>query len=461
MIARSPHAILTVLALAIALAVGWLGLRYSTAIDVTANQRHGLTAGTRAALTDFDGPIDILAVLPPQPGTRRAVEALVQQYRDLKPDIALTFLNPDTDPARARALGAAPGGELILTAAGREQRLQRLDERSLTGAIRKLGREGTRQLAFVTGHGERSPQAIGNDDWSIVAERLAAIGFQARDYSFVTEPVVPDEIDVLVIAAPQSPFFPGEIASVMRYVANGGNLLWLIETPTAYPAATESADASTPSLGSAVASGPGLSALASELGIVTEPGRVIDTASQALNAEAPDFVLLGAHPAHPITAGLAAPLLLPQARALAVTPLAGQTTLPLLVTPESSWTETGELAGEVRFDADTDEVSGPLILGVTLERRIGAQMQRIAVLGDADLGSSQFVGNGGNAAFVEQLFTWLSGDDDALAFTTTPAPDGTLELGRRAIVVLSVVCLIGLPMLLLCVAGAVRVAMRR
>jgi len=493
------HVWQSLVVVALAVALGWLGLRFSAGVDLTANQRHGLSEGTRAALaalTELGEPVEIVAVLGPDPAVRDAVRELVARYRDLSPDLSLRFVNPDTDPAAARALQAAPGGELILRTAGREQRLQRLDERALTGALRKLTREGALQIAFTTGHGERDPAASTDDDWQLIAERLAGIGLTSRRFSFVTEPRVPDDVDVLVIAAPRTPWLPGEVTGLIEHVRKGGNLLWLIETPVAYPAGA-AADSPT-------STGPGLSALASELGVITEPGRVIDTASQALVDGGPDFVVLGAHPDHPVTRALGSPLLLPQARALAVTPLAGQQTLPLLATPESSWTETGALAGEVAFDAADGEVAGPLLLGVTIERDLGtlavspraqtaapadapadasadasadapadapadasaaasagAASQRIAVIGDADLGSSRFVGNGGNAAFLESLMVWLAGDDRALAFVTVPAPDASLTLSSRTIVVLSVLCLVVVPLALLMVAAGVRIAMRR
>jgi len=444
------HLWLSLLVVALALALGWLGLRFSTGIDLTANQRHGLTDGTRSALAALDGPVEIIAVLGPDPGVRDAVRQLVDRYVELKPDLSLRFINPDTDPAAARELDAAPGGELIVTGGAREQRLQRLDERALTGALRKLAREGALQVAFVIGHGERDPTRSTDDDWQVIAERLDTVGVESRAYSFVTEPRVPEDIDVLVIAAPTRDWLPGEVAGVLEHVRRGGNLLWLIESPIAYPSAQAGDDAAR----------PGLSALASELGVVTEPGLVIDTASQSLVQDGAAFVVLGAHPEHPITRSLGAPLLLPQARALAVTPLAGQTTLPLLATPESSWTEIGELAGEVAFDAADGEVAGPLVLGVTIESTPPGT-QRVAVIGDADFGASRFVGNGANAAFVEALLVWLSGEDQALDFVTAAAPDARLELSPRVIVVLSVISLVALPLLLLGTALGVRLMMRR
>ena len=196
--------------------------------------------------------------------------------------------------------------------------------------------------------------------------------------------------------------------------------------------------------------------IADNLGVTTLPGTVIDTASQVLDAASPDFVLLDRFPAHPITSALRKPVLLPQASALAVTPLAGQTTLPLMQTPESSWTETSELSGAIAFDSNTAEVKGPLLLGITIERELPEGNQRFAVIGDADLGASQFVGNGGNQAFLETLFLWLTGDVDALDFVTQRAPDSEVSLSNNAAIALTAVYLAGLPLAFLLIAVLVR-----
>jgi len=436
---RAVHVALGALAVGIALLLGWFGSQADRTVDVTANARHSLSTTSVQAARALNVPVELIAVLRPDPAQRDALEALVERFAAIKPDLVLEIVNPDTDPARARALEAAPGGELILRAGDREQRLQGLSERTLAGALRRLGQEGEREIVFVTGHDERRPTGPADADWGELAERLANGGLVARETSLVTDPRLPDSVDVVVIAGPRRPFFPGEIASLVEHVRGGGNLLWLTEVPTGG------------------ASGPGLDALAIELGIETLDGAVVDTASQALDLGAPDFVVLDRFPAHPVTAALSSPVLLPQARALGVIPLAGQTLLPLLQTPEASWTETGALEGAVAFDEGGDEVSGPLVLGVTIERDGGDGSQRIAVIGDADFAASRFLGNGSNAAFAESLLLWLAGDDTALDFVVRPAPDAELVLGARAIVVLGGVLLVGVPLVLLLVAGLVRV----
>ena len=429
------HSILSILIISIALALIWITSRISISHDFTANKRHALSEQTVNAVKALQGPVDITAVVGPSATQRDTLIELVSRYQLHNPLINLTFINPETDPERARQLNAAAGGELIVNGMGREQRLQSVSERTLTGALRQLNREGERNIAFVTGHEERSPTLPGPSNWTTLSSRLSSIGLNSNELSLVTHPRIAEDTDVLVIADPRRPYFPGELAGLLEYINLGGSLLWISETNLNRQ------------------TGSGLAALGLELGIDLLPGTIIDTASQAAATGSVSFVVLNSFSQHPVTQGLTSPVLLPQAKALSVTALAGQTLLPLLQTPEASWTETGALEGAVQFDENTDEQIGPLVVGVTIEREIQGRTQRIAVIGDADFASDQFIGNGANLAFAESLMLWLSGESDALSFVTMPAPDANLTLGSRSIVTISIALLVVLPLLLFITAA--------
>lgn len=436
------HTILSILLISIMLCLGWLSQRYNAALDLTANDRHSLSDSSKEVLESLKSPIEIIAVVGPDPQQRNAISELVARLQAEKSDITLNFINPETNPAAVRELQAENGGSLILRSDGRETRLKSLSERNLSNSLRQLNRDQDKKIAFITGHDERSPAGISNFDWSTTAGRLAAIGLVSQEHSLVSDPVLSQDIDLVVIAAPRRPFFPGEIASLNTYLSQGGNLLWL----------SEFNESST---------GPNLKFLADYLGVDTLPGKVIDKASQDVLTDSPAFVLLTRFPNHPINTLLNNPLLLPQASALAVTPLAGQTTLPLLQTPEASWTELGELSGAIAFDQTSAEIVGPLLLGVSIEREMPEGNQRIVVIGDADFASSQFVDNGDNQVFTEALMLWLTGESDSLEFITRSAPDTALVLNNRSIIALSIVYLAGIPLLLFIIAIVVRVRNRK
>jgi len=399
------------------------------------HQRNTLTAASVGAVQALPGGTEITAVMGPNPTAREAVTSLVQRYQTHAPGLTLSFINPDTNPAEARALNAAPGGELIIRNGSNERRLQAVSERALTGVFRQLASEGNTRVAFITGHDERSPLLGTNSDWGLVTDAMAKIGVDIVEHSLVTDPRLPDELDLVVIADPRRPYFPGEIASIDEWLQRGGNLLWLQETDTHGQ------------------TGAGLQRFADEFGIRSLPGRVIDAASQQLVQGSPTFVVLDRFVPHPTTRQLTNPVLLPEAQAFEVTPLAGQDTAVLLKTPDASWTELGALEGEVGFDENTAEVAGPLILGVSIERRMNDRDQRVTIIGDADFGASAYLGNGANLALIESLFLWLGGNAAALEFVTKPAVDAELSLNNTQIIALTASFLIAIPVTLLGIAG--------
>lgn len=429
------HVVLGALCLGIVFSLGWFSERYSEQFDLTANKRNTLTESSVAAIQALPGTTDVIAVMGPNRIARNAVESLVDRYQAHAPDLQLTFINPDTNPAEARALNAAPGGELIIRNGEKERRLQAVSERALTGVFRQLGNEGNHTVAFITGHDERSPLLSTNSDWGLVTDAMSRIGIEVVEHSLVTDPRLPSSYDLVVLADPRRPYFPGEIASINEWLQLGGNLLWLQETDTHG------------------ATGAGLQRFADELGIKSLPGRVIDAASQQLVQGSPTFIVLDRFIPHPTTRQLTNPVLLPEAQAFSITPLAGQDTAVLLQTPEASWTELSAIEGEIAFDENTAEVAGPLILGVSIERKIGDIDQRIVMIGDADFGTSAYLGNGANLAFIESLYLWLSGNAAALEFVTTPAVDSELQLTSTDVIALSSTFLAGVPLALLSVAG--------
>jgi len=223
------HLFLSLFLIGIILCLGWLTHRFEFQRDLTANARHSLSTTTEKVLNNLTDPLEIIAVTGPDRTQREAIASLIERIKDIKPDTELVFLNPDTNPAAIRELNASVGGELILRSGGREARLKNLAERQLSNSLRQLNRQQDRRISFITGHEERSPTRLANDGWNTIAGRLSAIGLVSREHSLVSEPTIDPDIDLVVIAAPRRPYFPGEIASINNYLNQGGNLLWLIE----------------------------------------------------------------------------------------------------------------------------------------------------------------------------------------------------------------------------------------
>lgn len=420
--------------------IAWLSTRYHYQSDMTAAGRHTLSESSRNLLATMEGPIQITSFTRESDanGLRQRTKELVQRYRDNKPDITLSFVDPDLDPEKVRALNVSLEGEMVVEYKGRRENLKSIGEQALTNALQRLARSTERSILFLEGHGERSAEGVANHDLSEWTRQLKEKGFKFAGLNLNAMPGVPDNISALVIASPQTDLLPGEVKIIEDYVARGGNLLWLAEPGSLH----------------------GLEPLAKELGITFEPGTIVDPTGKMLGINHPALVVVAEYPHHPVTQDLNSLTLFPFARPLKINSGSGWDGEELLRTLERSWSETGAMEGSVRFDQGKD-LQGPLTIAAVLTRqRPGSSesaannnaalpTQRIAVFGDGDFLSNSYLGNGANLDLGDRLINWLSNDDSFITIAPRTAPDTKLEMTSTATLLIGGGFLVFLPLTLL------------
>jgi hypothetical protein len=390
--------------------LAWQSAEHHRARDVSAASRHTLAAASHAALAALKEPVTATLYVPDTAPQRRIVAALVARYQELKPDLRFVVTDPAKEPERVRRLGLREG-ELVLEAGERSERLVRFTEQDFTNSLVRLAGKGERWLAFVTGHGERSPQRGANFDVTSWADALRKRGLRSLELDLATRPVIPDNTAVLVIASPQQAYLPGEIALIKDYLARGGNLLWLREPD-------EPAD---------------MKALADAIGVARVGGTIVDPATQSLGVSNPAMAIVSTYREHPLTQGFKALTIFPYAAALQERPHERWTATRLFATGRQAWSEMGDMNGNVAYDAGVD-LPGPLALGIALTHELpaepdrSAREQRVVVLGDGDFISNAFLGNQGNLELGMRCVEWLAAVDALITIETRVAPDVALNL---------------------------------
>jgi hypothetical protein len=433
------------LLLAIAGCLAFLSTRWSVTADATAGARASLPAASRQLLDHLPGAMKVTCYASPASGLRPTVAAFVARYRRFKPDIALSFVDPEKDPAAMREAGISVDGEIVLDYHGHQQHLLELSDVAFGNALARLARGGERIVAFVTGDGERRADGQANADMGTFVGQLEQRGLRAVPLNFSQVTQVPEHTDLVVLASPLVALPAGAVKALTDYLAEGGNFLWLTE-----PDARDL----------------GLAPLASALDVAVLPGMLVDGQGAALGLKDPRVVATGAYPPHAITAGFTLTTLFPQVAALAKTGGTQWQATPILASGPQSWNELQAIddaqVSTIRYDAELGERKGPLDFGLALSRlspNPTRREQRAVVIGDGDFLSNSFLGNGGNRAFGQRVFDWLLGDDVLAGLPARPAPDRHLALTQTGLDVFAAVFLLALPLVLL-IVGAV-VARRR
>ena len=449
---RLHSALSAILLVAICGLLAWLSTRYHHTADWTSGGRHTLSEASTALLTRLQGPVEITGYARPDPELRGLIEDLIERFRRIKPDIGLRFVDPDKAPDEVRDLGIQTDGELVIRYAARSEHVEEHTEEALTNALQRVLRGGERFVVFLEGHGERNPVGHANHDLDQFAEQLGKRGIKVQELNLASQPAIPDNTSVLVIATPEVDYLPREVEIVAAYLKRGGNLLWLADP------------------------GPlrGLDGLAAALGLKLSPGTLVDPATAIFGIDHPAIVPVTGYPSTPPVAGFRYLTVFPYAREVKAERRDEWQAAPLLSSGADAWIETGKLEGELRYDEGSDH-HGPLDIALSLTRSRmptpaetakpdpeatpdtdkKAQKserpppeQRVVVFGDGDFLSNSYLGNSGNLDLGLKTVNWLASDEALIEVPAGTAIDRRLDLSDVQAALISTGFLMLLPAVL-------------
>lgn len=405
---------------------------YRAQWDVTQAARHSLSAASLNVLRQVPGPVTLTAYATQQDprlgDIRKLIREFVEPYQRAKSDLVLKFVDPTEQPQQTRAAGVQVNGELVVGYQNRSERLTNLNEQALTTALMRLARSGSRLAMYLDGHGERKLDGIANHDLGDFGKLLAARGIKTGSLNLALAQDVPANASLLLIASPQVDLLPGEVDKLQRYLAQGGNLLWLIDQEPLH----------------------GLQPLVETLGLVLSPGVVIDPAAAELNAPATIAIATGYAP-HPVTDNFSLTTVFPFARQIGANDESNWHATSLIEVAQRGWLETGDPAKAPVFDKDRD-TAGPIGIGLALERSVEDKKQRVAVIGSGAFLANAYLGNGGNADLGINLVNWLAGDDTLITIQPRATRDADFALSKPAAAMVSIGFLIVLPLVFLVAA---------
>lgn len=411
-------------------------------LDLTSGQRNSLSDATRKVLENMKGPLKITAYATArdaqQGNLRQQIADFMAPYQRAKPDLALTFVDPTSNPNETKSANVRINGELVVSYGDRSEHLTSLSEQTMANMLQRLLRGKEQQIAWVTGHGESALDGRANFDLGNFGQQLSTKGFRPTPLNLAVAQEVPANVNVLVVTSPRTPMQPAEVAKIRAYLERGGNLLWLVD-----PGALN-----------------GLEPIAEYLGVVLSPGVVIDPLGAKLGA-APTTAIGVAYGMHPITEGFALNTVFPFVRKIEVKQDNGDWRATRLVeVAQTGWIEMSDPTKDVRYDKGRD-VPGPVTIAEAMTRKVKEKDQRVVLFGGSGFLSNAFLGNGGNIDLGVNALNWLAQDENLITIQPRATIDAQLKLTQTGVNGLGFAFLILLPAIFLFAGGMIWVKRRK
>lgn len=422
-----------VLLLAVAVALTQLAGRYSARWDMTQNAANSLEPGSVEVLKQLPGEIRLTVYAAGQDARlgdmRKLIRDFVALYQRYKPDIRLTFIDPVKQPEEARKVNIRANGEMLVEHAGRTEHLTTLSEQTLTAALLRLAHRKNQLLMYLDGHGERSLEGAANHDLGEFGKRLQQSGYRLSPLNLALAQDVPGNASMLVVTHPQIDLLPGEMDKLLRYVAGGGNLLWLVDAEPLR----------------------GLERLAEKLGLLLTPGIVVDPAAEEMRAPV-NWSLGAGYPPHSVTRNFNLITVFPSARAIGWEESRGWQHARLVDVAQRGWVSSRPVQDKPLFDKNHD-VPGPITIALALQREINDREQRIVVAGSGSFLANAYSGNGGNIDLGVNMVNWLCDEEKLISIQPRAVKDSAITLSRTRLAVISGGFLVVLPALMALAGG--------
>jgi ABC-type uncharacterized transport system involved in gliding motility auxiliary subunit len=456
--------------------------------DVTPGQFFSLSPKTLQILDKIDREkkqIEILSFTAKV--QNEGVKKILEQYTRRTEMVKFRFVDLDTSPRSAKQYGVDAYGTIVVVhklsgdekkadvGAGkaedkekkkkknfRSEKFYDLSENSIANAILKTIQTSQKRIYFLTGHGERLHVGRGRELMGALATNMRDDNYKVEELFLLRKKGVPEDTNLLVIAAPKKDIEEVEAGFIDAYLKKGGRLLVFLEPESP--------------LGR-------LTAVLSRFGVEVPESFVIDP-------QAVQFALVGGNELTPFVSqygvhditrqmkGLAT--MFPTARRITekANPGSGISTETLAKTGPGSFTVSRiEIRGkQIAYDTTTKK-DGPVSLGVAVtvdlgkygskagksappntEKKENKKEARVVVFGDADFASDAYIGSQGNGNLVLNSVNWLSGEKALVSIRAKRRTGEPLLLaaGQGSFVRLFTVWLMPLFMILLGAAVYVR-----
>lgn len=410
--------------------------------DLTVDKRHSFSPQTESLVSRLTQDVKLYAFVDPN-GSTKEIEEILEKYRKLSPThFHYEIVDLQKKPTLAETLQVKSYGQAVLERVEkdlpegetpRRERVFGFEESTITNAITRLFRTSEKSVYFVVGHGERELGDDQNFGLSQLASSLRSEGYIAKPLHLIEAKSVPDDAALVVMAGPTGQLLDKEQSIIDAYLRESGKLFfWTdIKTPDSYVQ------------------------WLSPYGVTLEKQLILDSESQAANAEPVIPIGQTYSPEHPITQRFAGITAFAMARPL----ILGEVTVEGLTGTTEGLVQTGEnafavplqdlLAGkEISFSSE-GHVRARYTLAVagkytstqaeptepspspTPDEPKAEESTRIIVSSSVNAFSNGFLTQAGNRDFCLNAINWLAESEDQITVRAKDPRVLPLSLAKR------------------------------
>ena len=429
----------TVYVLIVVAVVGGLNFltnRYNKSYDTTSAKKFTLSDQTVKIAKNLKQPVTI--TYWDSPTKFQGARDLLDRYKNLSPNIDVQYMDTDKKRTQALASGVKTLGTIFINVGNKQQEAKSLTEEEITGAMVRALKGGDRQVCFLIGAGEHSPEDAERDGYSAVKDAIEKNNYKTQTLKMIPKAEIPADCTIVIVGGPQHEYLQPEDDAVKNYVENGGRALFLLDPPLKFARMD-------------IDDNQGLMTVLASWGVTPDKDLVLDTSGVGqLFGLGPEFPLVTSYESHAIVREMKdTPTGFPISRSLEVKNGDKTTVEKLFETTENSFATVNLASAEIK--QGKDDKKGPLVLGAAGTYTTGKETGngRFVVVGSSRWVTNGFLRFNGNRDLFLNMINWLSSDEDLISIRPKEPTDNRLNMTARQMNIVEYTSVFMIPLLIL------------
>lgn len=436
--------------LGIIILVNFIAKKENVRWDLTKSKKYTLSDQTKNVLKRLDEDVKVTLFYQSGNPEKENAENLLSEYKEVNSRIQTEYIDPDKNPAEANKYNISRYGTVIFEMGDKKEQVVSASESDFTSSILKLIRDEEKKIYFLTGHGEKDIEGMEQTSYSTVKMSLEKEGYLVEKLSLLTDPKIPEDLSVLVIAGPQKKLLDKEKEVIEKYIDSGGKLFLLLDPK------------------SEVKGDTGFSSFVSKWGVLSDRNVLIDPEQYFWTD--PSAPVISDWATHQIT----------EKQAAAFFPGAGEVSAlenapadimvtSLARTSSSSWLEKNSENKNVEYNEDVDK-KGPISIAVAVEKTPAPEegeendkkeKLRLVVVGDSDFAVDGFSDALGNQDFFLNSINYLAEEEELISIRPKDEEERTVALTGNQSKTIFYGTVFGMPAIIIAVGILVWVRRRK
>ncbi len=382
--------------------------------DWTEGKQHTLAPETLKTLKELPAPVQAIAFYTASNTASPDATTLLSNVKAAsRGKFNYQMIDPNQNPVEANTYKVITDGTIVFVMGKEQESITSATEQDLTNALNRMLNPTKKSVYFLTGHGEGDIQTASQTSFTDVQTALVSNNYTVQSLNLRAQNQIPADAKAIVIAGPTGPIPADEVTLLQNYLAKGGSLILLDQSPFLGTASTTS--------------DPLADYLASTWGIKMDNDMVIDPNTNPANFAVADTSKYGNHP---ITSQLMnKTTFFPNARSLSITSISNVNSTPLVLTTSNSYgkTDVTDLQNNQLVFNSQKDLAGPLTLAAAAQNT--TTNGRVVVFGSSEFANdTYYVQQYYNNTLIMNTIDWAAGQETMINLSSRQPITRSLNL---------------------------------